>query len=241
MINEMSLGDRMKVFYEYRTQTFLPRRTYTIIRLDGKAFHTYTRSLGLDIPFDKKFASDLNETAIFLCKEIQGAEFAFAYSDEISILLTDFKNRDTDAWFNGNVQKITSVSSSFATAKFNELRPGKLAFFDSRVFIIPNPVEVENYFIWRQKDCVRNSIQSSAQALYSHKELNCKSQDELQEMIFQKGHNWDAYDTGFKRGRLIKKERKFEKELYKTHWKSSPAHDFVKERLLYRPGSILPY
>lgn len=79
----------MKEFYENRTRNFLPRRTYTIIRVDGKAFHSYTR--GLVRPFDEKLVNDMDETACYMCKNIQGAKFAFVQSDEISILLTDFE------------------------------------------------------------------------------------------------------------------------------------------------------
>ena len=114
-----SLGDRMKR-YENTSRYYLSPRNYTIIRVDGKAFHTYTK--GLERPFDLKLISDMNETASFLCKNIQGAKFAFVQSDEISIVITDFENINTDAWFDGNVQKITSISASLATAKFNQLR-----------------------------------------------------------------------------------------------------------------------
>ena len=107
-----SLGDRMKEFYENRTRNFLPRRTYTIIRVDGKAFHSYTR--GLIRPFDEKLVNDMDETACYMCKNIQGAKFAFVQSDEISILLTDFEGLTTDAWFDGNIQKMASVSASLA-------------------------------------------------------------------------------------------------------------------------------
>ena len=115
-----SLGDRMKEFYEKRAQTFLPRRAYTMIRVDGKAFHTFTR--GLDVPFDHDFMADMNKTAMALCDEIQGAQFAYVQSDEISVLLTDFKKFGTDAWFDGNVQKMVSISASIATAEFNKFR-----------------------------------------------------------------------------------------------------------------------
>lgn len=105
-----NLGDRMKIFYENITRIFLPRRTYTIIRIYGKAFHTYTK--GLDRPFDDKFVNDMDETACYLCKNIQGAKFAFVQSDEISILLTDFDSLTTSAWFDGNIQKMVSVKHS---------------------------------------------------------------------------------------------------------------------------------
>ncbi len=213
------LGDRMKSYYEDRTRNFLPRRTFTIIRIDGKAFHTYTR--GLTRPFDQGLIDDMNETTKYLCENIQGAKFGYVQSDEISLLLTDFEKVTTDAWFDGNIQKMASISASMATAKFNELRMLRFineiklngvsnvnqssALFDSRVFTIPAEEEVINYFIWRQQDATRNSISSVAQSLYSHKELNGKSTDEMQEMIFQKGQNWNDYPIGQKRGRAVAK------------------------------------
>lgn len=227
-----SLGDRMKANYEDRSRHTLLRRTYTVIRIDGKAFHTYTR--GLVRPFDEKLIIDMNATAAFLCKSIQGSQFAFVQSDEISILLTDFDQLQTDAWFDGNIQKMCSVSASLATGVFNERRPGKLAFFDSRVFQLPCKSEVENYFIWRQQDTVRNSISSVAQSLYSHKQLEGKSTNEQQEMIFQKGTNWNDFDSDLKRGRLIKKILRplpdKVPEVLRSYWENVPVPIFTQER-----------
>src|ERR1035437_8177555 len=101
---------RMKEQYENRTKFLLPRRSYVILRLDGVAFHTYCKKFKK--PFDDDFIEDMNETAKFLCSKIQGAKFAFVQSDEISILLTDFENIATAAWFDNEVQKIVSVSAS---------------------------------------------------------------------------------------------------------------------------------
>lgn len=203
-----TLGDRMKSYYESRTRILLPRRSYTIIRIDGKAFHTYTKYLNK--PFDDDLMNDMDLTAIKICQNIQGAKLAFVQSDEISILLTDFDELNTQAWFDNNVQKMVSISASLVTAFFNEERRPreahkKLAMFDSRVFQLPNKSEVMNYFIWRQQDTVRNSISSVAQSLYSHKELNGKNCNEMQEMIFQKGINWNDYAPKYKRGRIISK------------------------------------
>lgn len=223
-----SLGDRMKEFYENRTRNFLPRRTYTIIRVDGKAFHSYTR--GLVRPFDEKLVNDMDETACYMCKNIQGAKFAFVQSDEISILLTDFEGLTTDAWFDGNIQKIASISASLATAKFNELRPNKIALFDSRVFTIPSDIEVENYFIWRQQDTTRNSISSVAQSMFSHRELENKNTDQMQEMCFKKGVNWNDFSVKLKRGRLILKQD-YEKEgTTRSKWVSVEPPIFTQER-----------
>lgn len=235
------IGDRMKSFYEDRTRFKLQRKTNTIIRIDGKSFHTYTK--GLKRPFDQGLIDDMNETAVYLCKNIQGAKFAYVQSDEISIILTDYDSIQTDAWFDGNIQKITSISSSLATAKFNQLRENrrnketsnsddKLAMFDSRVFQIPYVEEVLNYFIWRQQDATRNSIQLVAQSLYSHKELKGKNSGMLQEMIFQKGINWNDFSNREKRGSII---RKFD-EGGKSTWKvdnDTPIFTYDREYLKY--------
>jgi len=266
------LGDRMKKFYEDRTRYLLPRRTYTIIRIDGKAFHTYTS--GLKQPFDQGLVEDMDATACYLCKNIQGSKFAFVQSDEISILMTDFDAIGTDAWFDGNIQKIVSVAAGLATAEFNKLRlkrnielmlkysinqvsdsnqkvfdrakdfidTFKSATFDARVFTIPADYEVENYFIWRQKDCTKNSISSVARNLYGQKELEGKNSDQKQEMIFQKGINWNDYAPKLKRGRFIQKEMtEMKTDVFKTYvkeptsyfrsvWKSVDCPIFTQDR-----------
>lgn len=222
------IGDRMKLFYEDRTRYALMRKAYTIIRIDGKAFHTYTK--GLKRPFDDQLMDDMDVTAAYICQNIQGAKFAFVQSDEISVLITDFDDINTGAWFEGNLQKMCSVSASLATAKFNQLRPGKIALFDSRVFQMPSKTEVENYFIWRQQDTTRNSISSVAQSLYSHKELNGKSNGEKQELIYQKGINWNDYAPKYKRGRLIEKMA-FKKEgAIRNKWVCLEVPVFTQER-----------
>ena len=207
----MTIEKRMKEYYENIFRHKLIRRSYTIIRIDGKAFHTYTKNLTR--PFDDTLINDINNTALSLCRCIQGAKFAYMQSDEISILLTDFDTLETAAWFDGNIQKMVSVSASMATAFFNKRRKeDNVALFDSRVFQITNEIEVANYFIWRQMDCVRNSIQSVAQSMFSHKELNGKSTEELQEMMFAKGTNWNNLAPGYKRGRIVHRSvgRRFE-------------------------------
>jgi len=205
------LGDRQKKYYEDRTRYKLPRRTNTIIRCDGKSFKTLTR--GFDKPFDKSLSDAMDNTAKALCENIQGAVIAYVQSDEITILLTDYMKLTTDAWFDGNIQKIVSVSASMATGYFNSYinydRPDDtrlMAFFDSRAFTIPYREEVINNFIWRQQDAVRNSISMVAQSLYSHKELNGVKTKEQQELCFQKGVNWNDIDDGWKRGRMIIKD-----------------------------------
>lgn len=218
----ITLGARMKEFYEDRFRYKLPRRTFTVIRIDGKAFHTYTK--GLNRPFDEGLIKDMDNTTKYLCKNIMGVKFGYVQSDEISLILTDYDDLQTDMWFDGNIQKMCSVAASMATSKFNQLRmmrkcwegldiegyldmddleKFKLAEFDARVFQLPSIDEVVNYFIWRQQDATRNSIASVAQTLYSSKQLNGVNSDQQQEMIFQKGINWNDYPVRMKRGGFI--------------------------------------
>lgn len=210
------LGTRMKTQYEMRTRTYLPRRTYTILRLDGKAFHTYTRKCTR--PYDGALVSAMDDTTRALCEQIQGVVFAYVQSDEMSLLLQDFAKIETDAWFDGQVQKMVSISASIASAEFNHIRDydkaaglisdlqhPHLALFDARVFTIPDKTEVANYFIWRQKDATRNSLQMLAQHYFSSKELHGKSQADIHDMLHGVGVNWNNQPAKFKRGRFITK------------------------------------
>ena len=217
MKTQDSLGDRMKR-YENVTRDYLQPRTFTIIRIDGKAFHTFTR--GLDKPFDEDLADAMLSAMAEVFNSIQGVKYAYTQSDEISLVLTDFDDYSTQPWFGGNIQKIASVSASHATVGFNKtwirnilnmdhilgsdpvytFDNANWAEFDSRVFQLPNREEVINYFIWRQQDAVRNSISGLAQSLYSAGKLHGKNLKEMQEMCFEKGKNWNDVPTKFKRG-----------------------------------------
>ena len=245
-----SLGDRMKEQYENRTRILLPRRTYTIIRVDGKAFHTWTK--GMDKPFDTDLMSLMDLVAQTLCEEIQGAKLAYVQSDEISILLTDFESPQTEAWFNGNMQKMVSISAAIATAKFNDAALDAfqnggikkffnmdLALFDSRVFTISDPIEVENYFIWRQQDASRNSIQMATRAVYSHTECEGKNMKDMHDMLHEKGVNWNDYTAREKRGGLIIKRETgvvidTDPPFNKTAWLAEGAPIFTQERQVLR-------
>lgn len=215
----MNLSERIKDFYENRTRYYLNRRTITIIRLDGKGFSNFTSNLNK--PFDADFSNDMDATAIYLCEKIQGIKFAYTQSDEISLVLSDFDELETDAWFDYNVQKMVSVAASFATAKFNQLRLShvqtdifaneinehpKLAFFDARVFQVPNVDEMVNAIIQRQQDATRNSVSMAASSVYSHKILEGKSNCEKQDLLMEKGINWNDYLVKYKRGVVISRE-----------------------------------
>lgn len=200
MTDKTALGDRMKC-YEAVTRTVLPRRTYALIRVGVRAAHSYLR--GAAKPFDEAFMADMDATAEALCAEISGAVFAYTQSDEISVLVSDFGSHETEPWFGGVAAKWLSISASLATAVLNERRPGKRALFDARAFTISDPVEVGNYFLWRQRDAVRNSISMAAQAHFSHKRLNGVNGGGMQELLYtEAGINWNDYPDGCKRGRV---------------------------------------
>ena len=227
-----SLGDRMKSNYENRAKTYLVRRQPVILRLDGKAFHTFTR--GLKRPYDEIFHKAMNDTLMTLCESIQGCKVGYTQSDEITLLLTDYDTLTTDAWFDYAVQKMCSIAASTATLAFNKSLAKSVddffntkisgveelsadsedfkyfktlmkavntgAMFDCRCFNIPKE-EVVNCFIWRQQDATRNAIQMLGQCNFSHKDLNGKSCNDIQDMLMvQRGINFNDMPTEFKRG-----------------------------------------
>lgn len=199
MSDSTAIGDRMKR-HEATYRQLLPRRTYSVLRVDGRSFHSYLR--GAARPFDEAFMADMDGVAEALCTEIAGAVLAYIQSDEISVLYTDFGSTGTEPWFGGVQAKQLSIASALATAVLNERRPGKRALFDARVFTLADPVEVANYFIWRQRDAVRNSISMAAQARFSHRQLHGVNSGGMQELLWSEhGINWNDYPAGCKRGR----------------------------------------
>ena len=222
-----SLGNRMKA-YEAVSKNYLTLRCPKIIRLDMRAGHTFCRKFAR--PFDEVFSMCMIETTRALCEQIPGVVMGYTQSDEISLVINDItKNGETNAFFEGNVEKITSISASIATIAFNkkysELVQGMTkeqkeiyernlwkAQFDSRTFCLPDITEVHNYILWRQQDATRNSIQMAGHANFSDKEMDKKKTSEIQDMLMTKGINWNNYPSKFKRGCVVLKEE-YEKEV----------------------------
>lgn len=252
----MNLSDRMKG-YEKAYKYVITPRSYIIIRLDGKNFSKYTK--GLEKPFDKDLSDAMNETAVALCKEFN-AKFAYTQSDEISLVITELGGSQEAQPIHGNVlQKLCSLTASVATAKFNEVRNlqhfkktnivfdsilkafdlPKPAYFDARVFVVPNADEVVNHMIWRQQDATRNSVSMAAHALLGHKATMNKFGDEKQEMMFQeKGVNWNDYPTKFKRGVVVRKvEKEFVSDEYTFDAKRT---DGVYTRMVLEVDTEIP-
>lgn len=224
------LGVRMKTFYEQIPKTKLMRRCPVAIRIDGKAFHTFTR--GFQKPFDEVLIKSMQGTMKYLCENIQGCVLGYTQSDEITLILVDYKKLTSSAFFDYEVQKLCSIAASMATMAFNKFfekyvdeyrfskwdgvsnyedgtwgyiqtllnAVDKGAMFDARCFNIPKE-EATNLVYWRQDDASRNSIQMVGQANFSHKELHKKSRNDIQDMLMtQKGINWNDFPTYQKRG-----------------------------------------
>lgn len=197
-----SLGDRMKG-YENVPRIKLTPRMPIIIRIDGKSFHTYTK--GFNRPWDTTIQCAMSLAAIYLIKENIGADIAYIQSDEISLVLNTYKTFETQPWFDGNVQKIASVSASIATYAFNSIMSTtKRALFDSRCFVVPKE-DVVNYFIWRQQDAIRNSISSLAQSKFSCKLLQGKNSVQMKQMLCDVNLPWEKVSIKNQRGWCVRK------------------------------------
>lgn len=207
-----ALGDRMKR-YEEVSNGRLVQRMPAVIRVDGKAFHTFTRDYKK--PFDDTIRDAMIGAAVGLIKNISGSCFAYTQSDEISVLCIDYKNLNSQGWFDYNIQKMVSVSSSLTTAYFNnillksrlekKLDPS-LAVFDARVYNVPRE-DVDNYFLWRQQDCVRNAISQTARAHYSHKMLDGVNTVEKIKLLAKAGVNYQQdIPLGYQQGWIVTKD-----------------------------------
>ena len=230
-----TLGDRMKGAYENKYRFYLTERVPVIIRLDGVHFHSFCR--GFKKPFDDIFIKAMQMTTKDLCANISGCKLGYVQSDEISLLLINYESTKTQPWFDNNLQKLSSVSASMCSTFFNknfrelveianedfgmyEFQYDKdfkyidvlnkrldTAYFDSRAFLLP-PMEVCNYFIFRQQDATRNSILSLAQSLFSDKEIHGIKCDALQDKMFiEKNVNWNDLPVVKKRGTCVYKDK----------------------------------
>lgn len=214
-IKAMSLGDRMK-WWEKSGDKVLDNDQPAIIRIDGKAFHTYTK--GFDKPFDQYITGAMKYAMVKLCEDIQNVKIGYMQSDEISLLMTTHENTEKQAWFGGKVDKIVSVAASMASAHFNhymnsmywnprilsaeiigEAPKRKIAIFDARVWNVPM-YEVNNVFVWREQDAIRNSVSALAQSHFSHSKLHGKNVSDMKEMLMEIGVDWSKLPVTQQRG-----------------------------------------
>jgi len=208
-----SIGDRMKWNYELPYTFRLANRLPKILRIDGRCFHSVSRKLNWKKPYDERAIMSFGVLAREMCKEIMNVKLAYLQSDEISFLIIDYDKIETQPWFGNELQKICSIAAGIASAKFS-LRWNIEAVFDARIFIVP-PEEVCNYFIWRQHDATRNSIQGYAQIMFSQREISNLNTIQLMDKMYkEKNFNWDELNPIYKRGTCALKDNKD----IRDHW-----------------------
>ncbi len=214
------IGDRLKE-YENSWKTVLPKRFPYVVRVDGQAFHSYTR--GLQKPFDPLLITAMNHCAVELCKMISGSLIAYVQSDEISILVYPYRSRTSEPWVGNSLNKIVSLTSGRASALMTEsskyvFGKTKPATFDSRVFILP-VFEVNSYFVWRQQDWIRNSVSTFARSYFSDKDLFGLNGQEIKEkLIAEKQQDWDKLPSHQKYGRIIHKREITRNNAIRNEW-----------------------
>lgn len=227
-----SLGDRQK-FYENQTCgiKMLPRIP-VIARLDGKGFSKFTK--GLKRPYDERLSRLMIETTKYLVKETN-ANFAYTQSDEIT--LAWYTDKVTSSiYFDGRLFKMISDLASMCSVYFNRHLPNfipekseLMPRFDARVFNVPTLDEAVNCALWREQDATKNSITMAASEYFSHKFLHGKNGSEKQELLFQKGINFEEYPTHFKRGTYVQRQRVLSKftteELHRLPLKHNARKD----------------
>lgn len=200
-----SLGDRMKG-YENKFRIKIGLKQPVIIRIDGKAFHTYTRPFAR--PYSEPLKSIFDAVCKYLLQNVQGCKMIYHQSDEISLVLSDLDSPMTSAWFDNNLQKLASISASMTTAVFNKIAwenykdlSNTSALFDARAFAIPEG-DLPNYIIWRQQDWIRNSVSMLARSIFSHKMLHGKNTADVKEMLKESSTPWENIDPVWKYGTL---------------------------------------
>ena len=222
-----SLEEKCKYYRSLSDYKLLPN-TYVLAMVDGRSFSQKIKKQ-FKLPFDDDFINMMNETAKYVCEKVQGCKFAYTQSDEITFVLTDFDDINTDSFFGYRLEKVVSIIASLVTSKFNQLMSlylineerkksetidieeilsyMKLSEFDAKAWSVPNWNDMFAYILWRQNDCIKNSKQQAARAKLSHSECNNKTADEQIDILKEKyGIDWNAYDDGKKFGRFIYKE-----------------------------------
>lgn len=203
---EGSLGDRMKS-YEDKTQL---EKGVVLVRVDGKAFHTWAKNAGLNRPFDEDMHFAMQHATIKTAFQMQGFRIAYTQSDETTFLLENLKP-ESGAWFDYKVQKLASITASMFTLYFNlfmrarsPLDPGWVppAYFDARAFSMPAE-DAANNFVWRQQDNTRNHIQAKAHYVFSHSEVQNKNSLQLVQMLFDAGYGVDTLPDWVRYGTFV--------------------------------------
>ena len=238
-----TLGDELKTQEREEAGRKLEGKLPIMVRLDGKAFHTYTK--GLKRPFDERLSHIMRKTTAWLVENTH-AKMGYTQSDEITLAFFSEGASNEQPLYDGKIQKLTSVISSMCTAKFNQLaqsdipeKKEKFAYFDARAWNVPDLETVAKVFFWREEDAVKNSITMAASAVYSHKQLHGIGSQEKIKMLSDKKIDYYTYPNFFQRGSYFGRILHFEEisEEHQSFQKTGETHYLrsrVKEIILPR-------
>ena len=209
-----TLGDRMKDYEDAALELDRCQDYYTVLRLDGSCFHTWTKRVKLRKPFDNRMVRAMQKTTLELCEGINTCIMGYTQSDEITLVLRKGEKEGSQPWFGNRVQKLCSISAAMCSVAFNHAIQEqfgeewvKPAYFDSRVMFLPSLDEVLNNLVWRQNDCMKNSVSALAQSVFSQRELNSRRRGDQLQMLLERGQDWNALPTVLKMGTLVHKRK----------------------------------
>lgn len=236
------------MYYRGLTDYRLMPKTPIILFLDGRGFSMFTNKFKK--PYDSNFINMMNETAKFLCENIDGCKIGYTQSDEISLYITNADSIEQSAWFSYRLSKLCSIAASLATSKFNQLnllyeieknkgsdlvdviKNIKLAQFDCKAWNVPSLNDLFCWFLYRQNDCIKNSKQMACQTMIPHKKLVGKHTDEQIAMLLDEYNiDWFDYKDGEKYGRFITKELKI--------FTNSNGEEFTRNKWVVKDGILL--
>lgn len=234
--DKTSLGDRIKGYEQVSTSRKAFKGQPLVVRLDGKSFHTFARSLKR--PFDQGLSDLMVLVTAELVDRFQ-ARVGYTQSDEITLVWYVQPHEAAEYPFDGRFQKVESLTASLAAAVFNTNlqkylpeKVGTLAIFDSRAFVVPTIKEAYHTVLWRQQDATKNAISMAAHTHFSHKSLQGVNGPAMQERLFsEKGINFNDYPSFFKRGTFVKRH---------TIMKNISPDEMAKIPELHRPVGPVP-
>lgn len=211
------LGDRLKAQEQMEAGRKANKNLPLMCRLDGRAFHTFTK--GLIRPYDTRLSELMVDTAAYLVENTH-AKLGYTQSDEITLCWWNKEDSPESVYmFDGKYQKLTSTLAAMASAYFNMRletaipekafsKTGQIQVFDARVWNVSYLEEVYLNFLWRQDDCIKNSISMAAQAKFSPKQLHGVGSEGKKKMLREMGFPWEDEPQFFRTGSYVKRSVK---------------------------------
>lgn len=157
---------------ERASRTFLTNEMPIVVRVNGRPFPQADKNITQ--PPETIHQKAMKNTMLALCHHIQDCCLGYTFGNEISFLL--FRQDGKGVWFDGDTEKITSSVAGLATLTFykelaqcankankkhcDETTIQKF-YFTATAFNLPLK-SVDDYFLWRQNECIRKSVTLAA-------------------------------------------------------------------------------